>query len=124
MFFKVKYFYSALGLLGLVFFKSVFGQEFSGGQQIVTDTENLRTTIQSWTSTAALAAVGLTFGLSVISLILPWPFFKETIGRKAWIGVIVSVVLFIIMSFFGASIGAAIHQIYSCPLSVMGISCS
>lgn len=94
------------------------------GGSVVTDTDALKDAVSQWGTTASGIAIIISASLAVTSLILPWKFFKETLGRASWVGLISAVMLFIVMSFFGNSIRAYISSMFQCALSIIGAPCS
>ena len=104
-------------------FQFVYAGSVGPGDGLMTDAEHLKETVSQWGTTAAATAVFISGGLAVSSLILPWRFLKETLGRPAWIGLSCAVLTYIILSFFGNSIGQAVTRMVQCPLQIIGFPC-
>lgn len=113
----------SLSIYSLIISFLVHAQTFHGGA-IITDTETLKDAVSQWGTTAAGIAVIVSGSLAVSSLILPWKFFKDTLGRASWIGLFSALTLFIVMSFFGNSIHQYMTSMYQCGLAIIGFPCN
>lgn len=114
----------SLSLYSILFTYLVHAQSTFHGGSIVPDTEGLKEAVSQWGTTATGIAVIISGSLAVSSLILPWKFFKDTLGRSSWIGLFSAVTLFIIMSFFGNSIHQYMTSMYQCGLAIIGFPCN
>lgn len=122
--------FSKIILLSFVFYTLIFvlnvhAQVLHGnGTTIVTDTKALQDAATEWGTTASGIAVAISGALAVTSLILPWKFFKETLGRASWIGLVSAIVLYITMSFFGNSIQKYLSSMNQCAMAIIGFPCN
>ncbi len=98
-------------------------QTFRAGS-VTTDMETVKDTFGQWGTTAAGIAIIISASIGVASLILPWRFLKEQLGRPAWIGLGSALLIFIVMSFFGNSIHQYLTSMYQCPLQIISFPCS
>ena len=119
---SLKKYYALAGFFSLIIMQNVFAQSTDAGA-FGGNLEELKAATTQWGTTFAAGAVIVTASIAVSSLILPWQFLKETLGRKAWMGLILSIILYIVLSFFGTSIKTYVSQIYTCPLSIIGLPC-
>lgn len=103
---------------------SAYADPVGPSGSIATDAENLKDAISQWGTTAAGISVVLAGALAVSSLIIPWRFYKETLGRAAWLGLASAVFVYIILSFFGNSVHQYIVNMVQCPLQIIGFPCS
>lgn len=91
---------------------------------VTSELAGLKDAVGQWGTSAAGIAILISGGLAVSSLILPWNFLKTSLGRPAWIGLFCAIFAYIILSFFGNSVHAAITQIVQCPLQIIAFPCS
>lgn len=94
------------------------------GSSITADTQNFKDSFSEWGTVATGTAFLISLTIAVLSLLIPWQFLKQTLGRAAWTSVATSLLLFIVMSFFGNSINKSISSLLSCGLSIFNQSCN
>ncbi|MBX9837018.1 MAG: hypothetical protein K2X69_01760 [Silvanigrellaceae bacterium] len=99
-------------------------QTRGASKSIVDDTNQFKDTFSEWGSVATGTAFLISLTIAVISLLIPWQYFKQTIGRAAWASVATSLILFFVMSFFGNSVQKAVQSLFTCSFSMFGIGCS
>lgn len=110
--------------LSCLFCKFLYADPIGSGGSIATDAENLKQAIGQWGTTIAGISVIVSGALAVSSLIIPWRFFKETLGRAAWLGLASAIFVYVVMSFFGNSLHQYIVTMVQCPLQIIGFPCN
>lgn len=94
------------------------------GSSIVNDMQIFKDAFSEWGSLTTGLAFLISLTLAVTSIFIPWNFFKQTIGKSAWISVACSLILFFTMSFFGNSIHKGVQTLLTCGVSIMSGSCN
>lgn len=120
----IKIFNPFVWIFLVVMTNIAFAGQTGAGRSLTGELSGLKENVTQWGTSAAGIAIFISGSLAVSSLILPWRFLKDTLGRPAWIGLISAIFIFIILSFFGNSIHAAIVQIVQCPLQIIGFPCN
>jgi len=115
-------YFSTLVYLGLIFSFIAYADPIGPGGGIIADTDNFKQVMSEWGTTFSGICVLVCATLAITSIFIPWDFYKN-IGRKAWGGLIASVVIYLVLSYFGNSIHQALLSIFGCPFSIIGVTC-
>ena len=94
------------------------------GSSLVSDTQSFKDAFTELGSLITGLAFLISLTIAVTSIFIPWNFFKQTIGKGAWISVGCSLILFFTMSFFGSSIHKGFQILLTCGVSIMSGSCN